>query len=104
VRVGTRNRQRQPALDIIDIGLDAVHEGVATILDDGEAVRAEIAELDAFPLLVIDRTIPAQPAAHEGRLPARFVIRQKVRRIGRRFRLAIDAARTEALRPGRVDH
>ena len=97
-------RQRQSAHDIIDVGLDAVHVRLPAVLHHGQAVRTEIAELHSLPLLMIDRSVPAQSAAEQGRFPTQLVVGQEVRRIWRRFRLAIDAAWPEALRPGRVEH
>ena len=102
VRVGrcraqARGRQRRR-----DVGLDAVDLRVAAVLDDREAVLAEEAELELLPDLVIDRAVPAQRP--ELRLPPGFVIGEEVRVVGRRARLAVDAARTEAARPGRVEH
>src|SRR5439155_5952682 len=77
---------------------------LAPVLDDRKAVRTQVAELHAVPDLVVDRAVPTEAAAHERRLPACLIIGQEVRGISGRIRLAVDAARAEALRPGRIEH
>src|SRR5438270_3504675 len=104
VGVGARHSKSEAARDIIQIAFNAVDRRIAPVLDLRQAVHAKEAELKSVPDLMIDRAVPAQPAAEEGRFPAHFVIGQEVRSIRQRVRLSVDSARAEAPRPGRVEH
>ena len=102
--VGVRRRrvEREAPAGIADIALDAVDRCVAAILDDRQRVEAKEAELEFFPDLVIDGGVPVDRAAHCGNLHAQLVVGQIVGLIGIADP-AVDPARSEAARPGRVE-
>src|SRR5439155_14325052 len=70
----------------------------------GQAGGGEHRKLEVFPLLLEYRAVPAQAMLHPLRLPAEFIIGKEVRFVRRQRAATIDAAGTEAFRPGAVDH
>ena len=102
-RVPRRKRQvvrRGPA----DVRLEAADARLVRVLDLGEAVLAEDRELEVLPVLLKDRAVPEQVVIEPLGLPAELVVVEIVGLVRRQRRAPVDAARTEALRPCRVDH
>ncbi len=103
VGVGACGGQYECAKVQVRIHFDTANAGVRAVMDLGEAVLAEEGELEAFPILLIDRTVETQLAAQQRRLPAHFVIGEIVGLIGRNIGAPVDAARAIAARPGRIE-
>src|SRR6185295_19624066 len=100
--IGGRGVQGEPAADVVHVAFDAVDIRITAILNDGQAVFTQEAELETLPALVINRTIPADWS--ERCLPAQLIVDQEVGSVAKQARLTIDSARTEALGPGSIEH
>ena len=83
------------AEDEVGVHLDAANARIRAVMDFSEAVLAEEGELELAPILLIERTVEAQLAIKQCRLPANLVIGQIICRIGRDGAAPVDAARTE---------
>src|SRR6185369_12712329 len=66
--VGRGRVKGQAAVDVVDVGFDAVDVGILAVVNFREAVLPQEAELELLPALVIDRAVPAHPAPCERRL------------------------------------
>ena len=90
----------------LEFALQPTNARIAGIFDDGHAVEAQEGELKVLPVFLENGAVPSQMMIEPLRLPAHFIVGQEVRLVGTdaRLRRTIDAARTKALRPGRIHH
>src|SRR6185437_12351244 len=74
------------------------------VVDFGERIQPQERELEVLPFVEIEIAVEAQGVVEPRRLPADFIIDERIGLVGRNRAAPVDAARTEAGGPRCIEH
>src|SRR5882724_4201118 len=87
-----------------NIGFDPADSRLVGIPDFRQSIRTHYGELKILPVFLKYGAIEQQVTIQPFGLPAKLVVGKEIRFVRRQRTAAVDAARTETLRPGGIDH